>query len=82
MTCKNVVHFIDLDFSSTKKEELYKKIEITTQKIKDIRLYQRPNLTTGQFFNGIFLTKSFIVIICCIYPNIIIYRYTSANDKA
>ena len=77
-------HFIDLQEQlkikdkSIKKEELNKEIEITTQKIKDIRKTirradkvikiqtERPNLTTGQFFIwSIFLTITRSIVIIC-----------------
>ena len=77
-------HLIDLqeqlkiNDKSIKKEGLNKKIEITTQKIKDIRKTirradkvikiqtERPNLTTGQFFIwSIFLTITRSIVIIC-----------------
>ena len=86
-------HFIDLQEQlkikdkSIKKEELNKEIEITTQKIKDIRKTirradkvikiqtERPNLTTGQFFIwSIFLTITrSIVIICGVFILILLF---------
>ena len=77
-------HLIDLqeqlkiNDKSIKKEGLNKEIEITTQKIKDIRKTirradkvikiqtERPNLTTGQFFIwSIFLTITRSIVIIC-----------------
>ena len=86
-------HFIDLQEQlkikdkSIKKEELNKEIEITTQKIKDIRKTirradkvikiqtERPNLTTGQFFIwSIFLTITrSIVVICGVFILILLF---------
>ena len=86
-------HLIDLqeqlkiNDKSIQKEGLNKEIEITTQKIKDIRKTirradkvikiqtERPNLTTGQFFIwSIFLTITrSIVVICGVFILILLF---------